>query len=552
MKKMILILLVVSSFLAGAEIPVKIGNPVYKFISRMESKNIVKLNHASYPYSRNQIAKILDEVEDNRYQLSAAEINLLNEFLADYRIELNSSHHENLRINDDGFLAPLFSKNGTNRVAKNIFTRYDLCESAHLLTYEKDNFFIWGDAGFRVESQWKNSESRLLISDRYLLQGGLSKNLFFSTEFFRYSRTNNDNYTELTREEIGNWSMEQPEGNLSFDNVYSSLVYKKNNLSIGLYHQPLIWGRSYQNSLILSGYGAPFSYLGFDYNYKGIQFSFIHGSLLNDSTSVKTADFDVRNQEKYIVGHRIDFPLLQGKLRIGLSEMVIYGNRNIDPGYLLPVNFYWSIEHTLMDRDNSLMSLDFQTTLIPNFLFYGTFFLDELRFGELFNDWWANKHGIQLGARYSNELFSIPMDWSAEITVLRPWTYSHKFFINDYTNNGISLGFPYGGNSRYGEICNESWLNRRTKMTVKYTYLKHGYDTDSDVYGGDPTVSYEERNEKYDNSTKWLMGDIRVTDFVSFGLQYEVYNDAYISVKMDKYLSEPTDLYFNVGMNLDF
>lgn len=168
--------------------------------------------------------------------------------------------------------------------------------------------------------------------------------------------------------------MEQPEGNISFDNVYSSIVYKQNNLSVGLYHQPLAWGKSFSNSLILSGYGSPFSYLGFDYHYKGIHFSFIHGSLLNDSTKVKKADFDIRNQEKYIAAHRIDFPLLKGKLRLGLSEMIIYGNRNIDPGYLLPVNFYWSIEHTLMDRDNSLMALDFQTNLISNVLFYGTFF----------------------------------------------------------------------------------------------------------------------------------------------------------------------------------
>lgn len=175
-----------------------------------------------------------------------------------------------------------------------------------------------------------------------------------------------------------------------------------------------------------------------------------------------------------------------------------------------------------------------------------------MRFGELLKEWWANKHGIQVGARYSNEMFGIPMDWTAEVTAIRPWTYSHKFLVNNFANNGVSLGFPYGGNSRYGEVANESWLNRRTKLTLKYSYLKHGYDRENEFFGGDPTVSYEKRNELYDDATKWLMGDIRVTDYITFGLDYEVYNDAFIYMKLDKYLSSPGDMFINVGMNLDF
>lgn len=54
----------------------------------------------------------------------------------------------------------------------------------HLVTYEKDDFFIWGDVGLRFENQFKNNESRFLMSDRYVVQGALSNRLFFSTEFF--------------------------------------------------------------------------------------------------------------------------------------------------------------------------------------------------------------------------------------------------------------------------------------------------------------------------------------------------------------------------------
>ena len=552
MKKYFILLLLFCFCLFAAEIPVDLNHSIYQFISRMENRNIIQLNTSSYPYSRNKIAKILLQIEKNQNNLSETEIELFKEYIVDFRLEMQGSHHENLRIHDNGLLAPVFTNNGITRIAKNILSRENEFEASHLFTYEKDDFFIWGDGGFRFENQWKNNNSRMLMSDRYLVQGGLNKNIFFHVKFFRYMRKNNPDFNDLTQEELGNWSMSQPKGDITFDNVYSSVAYNKNNITIGLYHQPLVWGTSAQNSLILSGTGAPFSYLGFDYEYKGINFSFIHGSLLNDSTNVRNADFEIRNQEKYIVGHRIDIPLFNGTTRIGLSEMVIYGNRNVEPGYLMPVNFYWSIEHSLMNRDNSLLALDFQTNIIQNFKFYGSLLLDELRFSELFGKWWANKHGFQFGTKYSNELFSIPMNWSGEITLLRPWTYSHKFFINNYTNNGISLGFPYSGNSQFAEFENESWLNRRTKISMKYTYLKHGYDKDDEFFGGDPTISYEKRNPKFDNDTQWLMGVIRVIDYFTFDIQYEIYNDAYLNFELIKYLSEPQDLFINMGFNLDF
>ncbi|MFP4546657.1 MAG: capsule assembly Wzi family protein [Fidelibacterota bacterium] len=551
MKKIVLLLFIAAGLFA-AEIPVNINDDVYGFLQRMENKGVINLNAAVFPYTRNKVAHLLDKIDFSRSLLSQTESEILDEHLADYRMELRSHRHASLEKEDNGLLAPVFSEDGTARIASNIFSRRNEAEAAHLLTFEQGNVFLWGDIGLRIEQQWKNSHSRLLLSDRYVLQGGLSDNLFFHADFFRYQRENNPNFNELTKEEIGNWSMQQPGGSFTFDNVYSSLVYHKDNLNIGLYHQPLRWGTSERNSLILSAYASPFSYLGFDYQYKALQFSFFHGALLNDSTKIKKADFATRNREKYIAGHRIDLALFDGAARIGLSEMIIYGDRNIEPGYLIPVNFFWSIEHSLMDRDNSLLALDFQTNIIPNGTIYGTLFIDELRFDELFDQWWANKHGLQLGIRYSHHIFGKPTNWTGEASFIRPWTYSHKFFINNYTNNGISLGFPYAGNSQLYEITNRTFINRRTKLSLVYTHLKHGYDEDDQYYGGDPTISYERRNEIYDNATEWLMGDLRTTELLTLNLRYEFYNDAYLKLEMIKHLSGEQNLFINTALNLDF
>ncbi len=551
MKKIFFLLILVKGLFA-AEIPVNINDDVYDFLQRMENKQVIELNSAIFPYNRNKIASILNRIDDSRSLLSKSDQSLLDEYLSDFRLELKERQHDNLKPNDDGLLAPLFTERGIPRIASNIFSRSDKAEAAHLFTYENGEVFLWGDIGLRVEQQWKNAHSRLLLSDRYLVHGGLSENIFFHVNFFRYQRENNSDFNDLTREEIGNWSMQQPGGSFTFDNVYSSLVYHKSNLNVGLYHQPLRWGTSVNNSLILSGYASPFSYLGVDYQYKALRFSFIHGALLNDSTNINSADLDTRNREKYVAGHRLEMALFGGNTRIGLTEMIIYGDRNIEPGYLIPINFFWSIEHSLMNRDNSLLALDFQTNIIPNSTFYGTFFLDELRFGELFNQWWANKHGLQLGLRYSHHILSKPTDWTAEVSFIRPWTYTHKFSINNYTNNGISLGFPYAGNSQLYEITNRTYLNRRTKLSLTYTYLKHGYDENDQYYGGDPTISYEWRDEVYDNATKWLMGDIQTTERITARCRYEIYNDAYLKLELTQHLSGEQHLFINTAINLDF
>ena len=143
------------------------------------------------------------------------------------------------------------------------------------------------------------------------------------------------------------------------------------------------------------------------------------------------------------------------------------------------------------------------------------------------------------------------MNWNAELTRLRPWTYTHKFFINNYTNNGICLGFPHSGNSRLVEFTNETWINRRTKLKLGYIDLKHGFDDDNNYYGGDPTISYELRNPSFDNSTKWLMGDINTSRYFTMNLRYEIYNDSYINLKIIKHFENEKDLFINTGINLD-
>src|SRR6056297_320006 len=108
MKKIFFLLILVKGLFA-AEIPVNINDDVYDFLQRMENKQVIELNSAIFPYNRNKIASILNRIDDSRSLLSKSDQSLLDEYLSDFRLELKERQHDNLKPNDDGLLAPLFT-----------------------------------------------------------------------------------------------------------------------------------------------------------------------------------------------------------------------------------------------------------------------------------------------------------------------------------------------------------------------------------------------------------------------------------------------------------
>ncbi|HEY1114440.1 MAG TPA: hypothetical protein VGE66_12800, partial [Chitinophagaceae bacterium] len=120
------------------------------------------------------------------------------------------------------------------------------------------------------------------------------------------------------------------------------------------------------------------------------------------------------------------------------------------------------------------------------FQFYTQFLLDEFSLTEVRknNGWWANKWGLQLGAKYI-DAFSIPnLDLQLETNRVRPFTYSHRDSVANYTHYNQALAHPLGANfqewigiARYQPA--PKWL-----LQAKAIYYKQGKDTGSVSYGG--------------------------------------------------------------------
>ncbi len=514
--------------LFGAENIVHISDPIYPFLNRLEILNVISgFNSGALPIKRSEIAKFLQQAEVNQHELSNNDKIFLLEFMADYRLETTETRHNSLG-NRHLFL-PILDKDAFVGTCRNIVSRENQQEETHLFCYENENIFAWGDAAYTAYFQWKDGAYRRIISDLYQFRCQLGNNLSTTVRFSRFEKQYNPDYPDPIKEEYGNFNFfHESQNNYSFDNVHSSLVYHADYFDLGLYHQPILWGRSKKNNLIFSDNAQAFPYIGFTSGFKNVKLSFIHGSLINDSTAYANTADNIRNTSKYIAAHRIDISLFKNKLKFGFTDMSVYGNRNMELAYLMPVNFYWSTEHTLMDRDNSLISMDFEYIFNHGVSLYGALFLDELKFGEIGKKWWANKHAIQAGVKWATSAGPFPMDLLIEYSAVRPWTYTHDYFYSNFTHGGICLGFPGGPNSQLLFLGNNTRFSSRLHLDLNYSFMQHGLDDEDNIWGGDPLTMYSYRNRDYDQKTEWLMGNILKITSIQAQINYEFLNNSMI------------------------
>ncbi|MBD0378020.1 MAG: hypothetical protein ICV51_20625, partial [Flavisolibacter sp.] len=194
---------------------------------------------------------------------------------------------------------------------------------------------------------------------------------------------------------------------------------------------------------------------------------------------------DVYIPKKYAALHHLDVAFTKW-LNIGVFEGVIFGRKDhFDFGYLNPVIFYRSIEQQNGSFDNSIAGIDAKANVANHFQLYSQFLLDEFKLAEIRRNrgWWANKWGLQFGAKYI-DAFGIPnLDVQVETNRVRPFTYSHRDSVANYTHYNQPLAHPLGANfnewigiARYQPA--PKWL-----LQVKGIYYKQGKDIGNVSYG---------------------------------------------------------------------
>jgi hypothetical protein len=195
---------------------------------------------------------------------------------------------------------------------------------------------------------------------------------------------------------------------------------------------------------------------------------------------------DILIPKKYAAMHHLDIGITKW-LNIGLFEGVVFGRKDhFEFGYLNPVIFYRSIEQQNGSFDNSVAGLDFKANVAHQFQFYGQLLLDEFKLSELKANkgLWANKFGYQLGAKYIDAFRVKNLDLQVETNRVRPFTYSHRDSVANYTHYNQPLAHPLGAN--FQEFIGMARYQPAPKWMIqaKAIYYAQGKDTGNVSYGG--------------------------------------------------------------------
>jgi hypothetical protein len=213
--------------------------------------------------------------------------------------------------------------------------------------------------------------------------------------------------------------------------------------------------------------------------------------------------------KKYAVVHHLDMAFTKW-LNVGLFEGVIFGRKDrFDFGYLNPIIFYRSIEQQNGSFDNSLAGLDVKANIAKSFQVYGQLSLDEFLLSEIKKNrgWWANKWGIQIGGKYVDAFGLKNLDLQIEHNRVRPFTYSHRDSVANYTHYNQPMAHPLGAN--FSETIGIARYQPAPKWTVigKLIYYTQGRDTGNVSYGSNiflpNTPPYRTADFGYDIGSGW-------------------------------------------------
>ena len=426
----------------GQDIPQHISyTRIYDFIDELANDGFIEINSVVKPYSRRFISDKLAEVRQQESALNKRQKDELNFFLEEYALEQN-------RLPEREFL--LYEGN---------YSRFDLVPPVFLY---KDSIFrariqpilgmnIYVNGNGQINQRWYGADFQAMIGEHVSVYGSL-RDISFAASNELNPRLSEPAY--LTN--VPGFQYKEPN---DFSDSRGGIKFGWNWGSVGLVKDNVVWGDNYNGSNILSGRVPSFPMITLQLKpAKWFEMNYIHGWLV--SNVVDSARFYVendvrkwyRNHNKYIAANMFTFIPIP-KLNISFGNSIIYAEDNVQPGYLIPVAFYKSIDHTLTkgiatENQNSQLFFNISSRNLKHVHVYSSVFFDEIKFNR-FKPSSAEKNPVsfKIGGKVTN--FPIPnLSATAEFTRTNIINYKHSIPAISYASNSYNMGHYLGDNAQ--------------------------------------------------------------------------------------------------------
>ena len=559
MRSCLLLVMFSGILFAGNPVSLPLGHPVYRFLDRMETLGILpNIRDGVKPLDRERIGDLLSAINENRRMLTAIDRARLDNYLLDFRYEINPSEKYARMEGDGQWYSPFQSWKDLETDFLRLFSQNQPEEENHIVMWEDSlnsfymdvllgmNYYKRSDDVYR----WNHNES-------FRFRGTISGNLGYLLDVSFYTIEGDEGYRDQDPLLKNSWRNER--GNkIYFDRSGGDLAYRSPFADFRFAYQPVTWGTGESGQMIISDNVEQYPYFSINKDWAWGRFVYMHGKMLSLANG-DSVDGQPVYPDKWIVINRFEFSPVSS-MSVGLNGMILYGNRYLEWAYLLPFNYLRATEHNLRDRDNALLAIDVEARILSGVKLYGTFLIDEFRRDKLFTDWYGNKHGFQFGTHITDP-FGLPnLGFRFEYVAIMPWVYTHKYNINRYINDGRSLGYWAGPNSEIFYLHLEKDWHQRVRTGIKWWQWKHGDNYPNENIGGDILLGHNillgDQAEPRE-TRKFLEGVLSTEKRLQFYIEYEVLNDLFLNlsftgIDLNNQEGQKNLTEFHFGLNLDY
>ncbi len=434
-------------------------HPVMDFLGRMQVRGVVReFSPNLLPLDRADVVALLRKVRDAGLVYSETDAALLSRYLDEFVRE----------------------SEGTSRPAVLLATgaeaeRSGVCDDA-------EKYLITAATADRQSTLYAEAlaslEHRMLLRDGdragvTLGQvGGRFRGTLGGFVGYGLQATNGESFGDKSVALMDTWLRQNVNFNdldrdfFDFTEAYVGARWSWGSASLG--RETVLAGTGLGGRTIFGGTAQNFDAIRLHVHFGGLRFWFLHGSLLGERDTVE--NFRPAFGDKYVAMHRLEGDLA-GVVRLGVTEAVVYSERTFDFRYLNPVNFFKSAEHSGGDRDNPLLGFDMTTLFLPGLQAHVAWLIDDVDFAKLGTDWFGNKFAWQFGMVST---WGGDGDVALEYTRVEPYTFSHVFRNNEYTNGGVLLGLDQPPNSDLWMLRYRHWFGARTSVQMVLRHMRHG------------------------------------------------------------------------------
>jgi hypothetical protein len=483
---------------------------VYGFLEQMEAKSLLGSQYLNVlPLKKHQISEVLENIDKNGTSLNTFEKNTLKVYQNEF---CDKNYPKDVLFYSSTDSTQVISGRIISEDDKYIYHNHDSSYTVNIKPLGSIDFLtssnsdtsgnvLYGNLGFRLYGTLSN-----LVG--YYLQATNGAVLAGSSEYAKYDPWVQKNIKFMYL-------------NSDIDFTESHVAIEKDwfSASIGRISRKI--GAALMENMLISDNSAPVDAITLGASFIGFDYIYMHGSLLGmaDDSLIETGvEYEV--PDKYIALHR--FAIKNESFELSFWEEAIYSGRNMDLAYLNPLSFFKSVEHSLHDRDNTLMGIEFTTRFLKQFVFKGNFVLDDIIFSKIGTDYWSNKTAINLSIGAS-------LPWSVfagfEYARVEPYTFTHFNYQNSLTNDKYNLGSSIQPNSQ-SFTTKFSWFwGGRYPLTIAISYIEHGrneYDAEGNLVrnvGGNIIEGFRYGDSE---TVTFLDGDFEQVYSVNMNFGYEL------------------------------